>query len=46
MLEKEQFDKGEIRLEMKFTPLMAHRYIQRQVNDVCLAIKREHNMNE
>lgn len=46
MLAKEQFEKGEIRLEMKFTPLMAHRYIQKQINDMCLAFKKEKNMNE
>ena len=31
---------------MQFSPMLAHRYIQKQVNDMCLAFKKEQNMNE
>ena len=32
--------------EMNFTPVLAHRYIQRQINDVCKAVYSEKNLNE
>lgn len=31
---------------MQFTPLMAHRYLQQQINDLCYAFKQEKNMSE
>lgn len=43
---KEQAKKGEIRLEMNFTPLLAHRYIQKQMNDLCKAVWADKNLNE
>ena len=28
-----------------FTPLIAHRYLQRQINEICLEFKKERNLN-
>ena len=42
----EQAAKGEIRLEMNFTPVMAHRYLQKQINDLCKAVYAEKDLNE
>ena len=43
---KAQHEKGEIRLEMNFTPMVAHRYLQKQINDLCYTVKKEMDMNE
>ena len=43
---KEQAKKGEIRLEMNFTPTMAHRYLQQQINDFYKEFKTESDMNQ
>ena len=46
IIAQEQMKKGEIRLEMNFTPLLAHRYLQKQLNDLCKAVYTEKNLNE
>ena len=42
---EDQLKKGEIRLNMNFTPLLAHRYLQRQINELCLELYSEKNHN-
>ena len=46
LIAKEQMEKGEIRLEMNFTPLLAHRYLQIQINEMCKVLYAEKNLNE
>ena len=31
---------------MNFTPLMAHRYLQKQINELCFMVKQEKDLNE
>ena len=31
---------------MNFTPLNAHRYLQKQINDLCYSFKKEMDLNE
>ena len=42
---EDQLKKGEIRIEMNFTPIIAHRYLQHQINDMCKAIYQEKDLN-
>ena len=42
---EEQIRRGEIRIDMNFTPLMAHRYLQNQINEMARAFKIEKSLN-
>ena len=37
---------NKVELQTKFNPMMAHRYLQRQVNEVCERFLKETLMNE
>ena len=47
LIAKERMKRGgNLALEMNFTPVLAHRYVQRQINDICKAVYSEKSLNE